>query len=876
DNLIEKLTPSNIDAERAVIGSMLLDKEAVSKVLEMLFSESFYVPNHQVIFETIKELYVRNSPIDIVTVTDALQSKLILDDVGGYTYLLDLTESVPTTANVEQYAKIVEEKNIRRELIKASNEIIKEAYESSEDISLVLDKAEKNIFTIGQKRSTKDLIHIKDTLVSNFNNIAETYHDGSKIDVLRSGVSTGISSLDEVISGLNAPDLLIIAARPAMGKTAFCLNIATNVALKEKAPVAIFSLEMSRDQIAQRILSAEAGISSYHMKNGNISQDMWESLTDAVGRLYGMPIYIDDSGSLSPMEMRAKVRRLKAQHKKLGVVIVDYLQLMEGGGTDANRVQEISKVTRSLKRLAMEMQVPVIALSQLSRTVEQRQNKRPQLSDLRESGCLTGDTLILDPVTGERKPIVELVDKQDLKSFAIDDTLKLGVHNVSKVFYSGQKMVYEIKTRTGRKIKASANHPFLKISGWERLDALKIGDRIGLARNINIKPQTNTMSDDELILIAHLLGDGCILPSQPYHYTSADMNNINIVKDTAKRLFNIEARIEQQKNWFHAYLTSPYRLTHGKTHPITEWYKKLNIDRERSYNKIIPANVFKNDNEKISLFLRHLWATDGNISSIISKSNRKNSISIYYATSSEVMANQVQHLLLRLGIMSSLKPVKSSKGYRCMYHISVTGSQNQIKFLTEVGCYGMRGQNIENMVEELKEIKPNVNYDVIPKEAWKFIIEPAKYEAKIGWREVCEGLEMSYSGSTLFKNGISRERMSRIYKVIPQQKIKELSESDILWDEIISIAEIGIQDVYDATVPGPHNFVANDFIVHNSIEQDADIVMFIYRDEYYNHDSAKTKTAEIIIAKHRNGPTATVELYFDADLTKFSGLERFS
>lgn len=589
DNLIEKLTPSNIDAERAVIGSMLLDKEAVSKVLEILFTESFYVPSHQVIFESIKELYVRNSPIDLVTVTDSLQSKSLLDDIGGYTYLLDLTESVPTTANVEQYAKIVEDKNIRRELIKASNEIIKESYDSSDDLSTLLDKAEKAIFTIGQKRSTKDLIHIKDTLISNFNNIAETYHDGSKIDVLKSGVSTGISSLDEVINGLNAPDLIIIAARPAMGKTAFCLNIAANVALKEKAPVAIFSLEMDRNQIAQRILSAEAGISSYHMKNGNISEEMWDKLANAVSKLYGVPIYIDDSGSLSPMEMRAKVRRLKAQHKKLGVVIVDYLQLMEVSGNDANRVQELSKITRSLKRLAMEMQVPVIALSQLSRSVEQRQNKRPQLSDLRESGCVTGDTLIINSITGERKFIKDLVGQQ-LTTLALNSEQKLSNNEITKVFYSGKKTVFEIITRTGKKIKASANHPFLKIEGWKRLDELEIGDKVA---------------------------------------------TINIISD-------------------------------------------------------------------------------------------------------------------------------------------------------------------------------------------------------------------------------------------------KVSDTNILWDEILAINELGEEDVYDATVEGVHNFVANDFIVHNSIEQDADIVMFIYRDEYYNHDSAKTKTAEIIIAKHRNGPTATVELYFDADLTKFSGLERFS
>lgn len=874
---IERITPNNLDAEKAVIGAMLLDKEAIGKVLEFLAPSHFYLATHQIIFKSIHDLYVHNQPADVVTVSDSLKLQGFLEDIGGYKYLFELAESVPTTANVEKYAKIVEDKFIRREIIRVSSELNDLSYSSPDDIATLLDTAEKSIFAIGQKRFTKDLVKIGSMLITNYDTITASYpEDGAphRQISLQTGIKSGMGQLDEWTNGLNPSDLIVIAARPAMGKTAFCLNIAINIALDEKLPVAIFSLEMSKEQIAQRMLSAQSMISNYHLKTGNISKEQWVNLTNATVKLYDAPIYVDDSPNLSPIEIRSKIRRLKAEHKKLGAVIVDYLQLMETKGNEANRVQEISKITRALKQLAREMDVPVIALSQLSRTVEQRQNKRPQLSDLRESGCLTGDTLLLDPITGERKPIVELVGKTDLKTFAINEKLKIENYGISKVFYSGKKMVYEIKTRSGRKIKASANHPFMKLTGWERLDALKTGDKIAVARNISVNTEINNMTDDELILLAHLLGDGCILPAQPYHYTSADMNNINIVKETAKKLFNIESKVVKQKNWYHVYLTSPYKLARGKTHPITEWYKKLNLDRERSYNKVIPNDVFKNSNKKISLFLKHLWSTDGNISSINSET-RKTSASIYYATSSETLAEQVQHLLLRVGIMSSLKSVKSNKGYRNMYHVVITGSENQIKFLTEIGCYGERGENINKIIEDLEQIKSNLNYDVIPKEAWRFIIEPAKYEAKIGWREFCANLEMSYCGTTLFKHGISRERMSRIYKVLPQQKIKEFSESDILWDEILSINELGIEDVYDATVDKVHNFVANDFIVHNSIEQDADIVMFIYRDEYYNPDTDKKRTAEIIIAKHRNGPVGTVDLYFDATLTKFSGLEKF-
>ncbi|MFN8671641.1 MAG: replicative DNA helicase [Candidatus Sericytochromatia bacterium] len=585
---IERVTPNNLEAERAVIGSMLLDKEAIAKVLELLSVNCFYLASHQLIFKAVNDLYHHNQPADLVTVSDQLKLQGFLEDVGGYKYLFDLVESVPTTANVEKYAKIVEEKYIRRELIRVSNEITEMAYSSTMDISGLLDSAEKGIFAIGQKRFTKDLVPIGSMLVDSYNVVTSGYpEDGSPFRQinLKTGIKSGLTDMDTWTNGLNPSDLIIIAARPAMGKTAFCLNIALNIALKERLPVAIFSLEMSKEQLAQRMLSAHSNINNHALKTGNIEPSQWESLTKATADLYDAPIFVDDTSVLSPIEMRSKIRRLKAEHKKLGAVIVDYLQLMETKGNEANRVQEIAKITRSLKQLAREMDVPVLALSQLSRTVEQRQNKRPQLSDLRESGCVTGDTLVIDYETGIRTPIKELLGKK-ITTPAMNENLKISKHQVSNVFYSGKKMVYEIKTRSGKKIKASANHKFFKLNGWERLDKLKIGDKIATVSNL--------------------------------------------------------------------------------------------------YN------------------------------------------------------------------------------------------------------------------------------------------------------------------------------------------------SDLLWDEILDIKEIGIEDVYDATVDIVHNFVANDFIVHNSIEQDADIVMFIYRDEYYNPNSDKKKTAEIIIAKHRNGPVGTVNLYFDAALTKFSGLEGFN
>jgi len=394
---IERIPPNSQDAERAVIGSMLIDKEAVIKVLEILNSECFYIPNHQVIFKAVFDLFNLGHAVDLVTVSDHLRSKGILDNIGGYIYLIDLAESVPTTANVEYYAKIVEEKFIRRELIKLSGEITEMSYASADDISKVLDKSEQLIFSIGQKRFTKDLMHIKQLLIENFEVFNKDYPEEKTVDLVqkRTGISTGISDLDRILTGLNPSDLIILAARPSMGKTSFCLNIAANIAFKEKLPVAIFSLEMSKEQITQKIISSEAEISTIRLKTGDIDKDQWKKIAKTIGKLYDAPIYIDDATNLTPIEIRAKVRRLKAEHKRLGCVIIDYLQLMETKASEVNRVQEIAKITRALKSLAREMDVPVIALSQLSRTVEQRQNKRPQLSDLRESGSIEQDADIV-------------------------------------------------------------------------------------------------------------------------------------------------------------------------------------------------------------------------------------------------------------------------------------------------------------------------------------------------------------------------------------------------------------------------------------------------------------------------------------------------
>lgn len=381
-----RIPPQSVEAEQSVIGCMLLDKEAVPSIAEILKTEDFYRDDHKEIFDAIIDLFQRAEPIDLITIAEQLKLRGTLDKVGGLEYLTSIATSVPTTANAKHYARIVEEKALLRKLIKASSDIINMGYEASEEVSILLDKAEKNIFDIIQRRNTQGFSHIKDVLVETFDRLEELYNNKGFI----TGIATGFTDLDYKTAGLQNSDLVLIAARPAMGKTSFALNIAQYAAIHKNIPVAIFSLEMSKDQLVNRILCSEVMIDSHKMKIGKLDDTDWQKMARALGPLSEAPIYIDDTPGVSVMDIRAKCRRLKLE-KDLGLVVIDYIQLMQGRGRTESRQQEISEISRSLKILAKEINVPVIALSQLSRAPEARTDHRPMLSDLRESGAIEQD-----------------------------------------------------------------------------------------------------------------------------------------------------------------------------------------------------------------------------------------------------------------------------------------------------------------------------------------------------------------------------------------------------------------------------------------------------------------------------------------------------
>ncbi|OBR66648.1 replicative DNA helicase [Paenibacillus oryzae] len=408
-----RIPPQNTEAEQAVIGAILLQPEALITAMERVRSEDFYTTAHQRIYEAMIELGEDNQPVDLVTLTAHLQDAGLLEEIGGVGYLAKLANAVPTAANVDYYAQIVEEKSMLRRLIRTATNIVSDGYANSEDVSALLSDAEKKILEISNRRSSSGFISIRDVLMEVFEKVEFLYSNKGGT----TGIPSGFVDLDKMTAGFQRSDLIIVAARPSVGKTAFALNIAQNVGVRARETVAIFSLEMSAAQLVQRMICAEANVDATRMRTGTLEGDDWEKLTMAIGALSEAQIYIDDTPGITVADIRAKCRRLKKE-RGLGMILIDYLQLIQGRGkAGENRQQEVSEISRTLKQIARELEVPVIALSQLSRGVEQRQDKRPMMSDLRESGSIEQDADIVSFLyrddyydkESEKKNIIEII-----------------------------------------------------------------------------------------------------------------------------------------------------------------------------------------------------------------------------------------------------------------------------------------------------------------------------------------------------------------------------------------------------------------------------------------------------------------------------------
>jgi len=390
NNRFPNVPPHDETAEQAVLSSMFLDKEAVSIALEMLRGEDFYSPSNKILFEATQDIHTAHVPVDVVTVKNKLEEKGLFEQVGGISFIASISTAVGSSVNVKHYARIVKEKSLLRRLIRTAGDISQMSYEGKEEVDAIMEKAEKGIFDIMQNRHSEEFHHVREVTVTAFEKIEEIYRSKGKV----TGVPTGFADFDGKTAGLQPADLILLAARPSMGKTAFALNIAQNAAIRSGVPTAIFSLEMSKEQLVNRMLCSEAMMDAQKLRTGNLEDSDWPLLIQAMGPLSQAPIYIDDTPGISPMEIRSKCRKLKVE-KGLGLIVIDYLQLMSGNGRNDSRQQEISEISRSLKAIAREMEAPIIALSQLSRACEQRADHRPMLSDLRESGAIEQDADIV-------------------------------------------------------------------------------------------------------------------------------------------------------------------------------------------------------------------------------------------------------------------------------------------------------------------------------------------------------------------------------------------------------------------------------------------------------------------------------------------------
>ncbi|HEV8239741.1 MAG TPA: replicative DNA helicase [Thermoanaerobaculia bacterium] len=855
--------PHSEESERAVLAGILLEPEVLATVASRLVEGDFYFERHQRIYRAMIDLQGAATEVDLRTLQARLEQQGHIDAVGGLAYLAGLDVDLPDLGRIDSYVEIVKERSLRRRLIQACSDVTRSALDGGLEANEALGKAEQAILGLGEEAVARGFVSLGRVLDKTMEDIEE--RPGSTLI----GIPTGFTDLDRMTHGLNKGNLIIIAGRPGQGKTSLALNIAQYVAVHQNKPVGVFSLEMSEQELALRILCSEADVSFSRLRAGHLSQKQWQTIVQTVRRLSPAPLFIDDSPNPSILEVASKTRRLRAE-LGLELIILDYLQLMQAGGRYENRNLEIAAISRSLKQLAKELEIPVIALSQLSRQPERRSgDHRPQLADLRESGCLTGDTLVTLADSGARVAMRDLAGQTGFAIWAVDgDSWTLKPATVAKAFSTGVKPVFRLSTRLGRTIRATANHRFLTIEGWRRLDELTPGCRLAMPRRL-ASPSVQTMHDSELALLGHLIGDGCTLPRHVLQYTTREIDLAETVATLATDCFGdrVRPRINRERQWFQVYLPSAEHHTHGRRNAIAEWLEPLGgVWGRGSWEKRLPAAIFQQPAAAIAKFVRHLWATDGCV-----RPSGTGAPAIYYATSSAGLAHDLQALLLRLDLQARVERHPQRGKGRDQYHVRLSSRSQLLGFAERVGAVGRyKTDCLRQVVEQIEGTTENTNRDVVPREVWQLYVRPAMIAAGVTHRELHTAIGMAYSGMTTFRQNLGRQRALAVALATSCEALRRLAESDLYWDHVVSIEAEGEEEVFDLTVPGPHNFVADDIVVHNSIEQDADLVAFVYRDELYNPDDPSVRgLAELIVAKHRNGETGTVELVFLGETTTF-------
>ncbi len=1173
----DRTPPQDVAAEQSVLGAMLLSKDAVADVVEVIRQADFYRPAHQAIFGAVTDLFTKGEPADAITVAAALMENGELTRVGGPAYLHTLVASVPTAANASYYAGIVRDTAIRRRLVEAGTRIAQVAYAGEGEVDMMVDRAQAEVFDVTSLRTSEDylpLAEIMDGAVAEIEGIAS--RGGEMV-----GVPTGFIDLDRLTNGLHAGQLVIVAARPAIGKalaldtpiptpsgwstmadlqvgqhvlgpdgrptrivaatdvmtdrrchrvefsdgtgmvadadhqwqvhlpgspdpqirttaellagmsdrdhstlprlpqvaamrlpatdlpldpyalgvwlaatdrrtpvadpeilmwlegmnltpatlgqwaqeagmtpggfvppaylraaegqrrsllaglldvagdvdaagavvidtesrplaqglyellgtlgisgalasgpphgsratvrvTFTCdeavfrlhhkdsrhkelwatyaigpaqqrfltaitpvptvpvrcievdndshlylagrgmvpthnstlgLDIARSASVKHGLASVIFSLEMSRNEIVMRLLSAEAQVPLSNMRSGKMHDPEWRKIATRQGVLHEAPLFVDDSPNMTMTEIRAKCRRLKQRHD-LRLVIVDYMQLMTSGKKVESRQQEVSEFSRSLKLLAKELNVPVIAISQLNRGPETRNDKKPMLSDLRESGCLTAATRVLRADTGAEVTLGELVASgaRDVPVWSLDDSLRYRRSTLTHVFATGHREVFRITTASGRAVEATANHPLLTHDGWRPAGELTPGTRIGVPRHVPAPRDVACLNSDELIVMAHLVGSGSLLSHGPLTYRSGCPLNLETVAEAVVRRFGVLAGRAEEG----VLNLSP---AWGKTDVVREWCEGM-LPPGRGL--AVPEQVFAAPKDQVALFLRHLWATEGRISQ-----HPAGTVGVvYFRTTSRRLADDVARLLLRFGVTARVTTQGSPD--RPVYCTAITDPADQKVFLRRIGGTGALSRPALDLLRSLQARQPG---PAAP--------PPSPEEDRDGdlWQEVRRVLaeaELSDDERVAQRAAIALDErithpemddqivlpesparhLQRVATVLDSGDLELVATNDLLWDEVVDLEYIGTQDVYDATVLGGHNFIADGVAVHNSLEQDADMVVLIHREDAYDKDSSRIGEADLIVAKHRNGPTDTITVAFQGHYSRFVDMAR--
>jgi replicative DNA helicase len=866
----ERMLPQNIEAECGLLGSIIIDPEALALVADFLRAEDFYRDAHRSIYEVMLHLYNQRTSADFITICDILESRGKLEEVGGASYITSLINQVPTSGNVLFYARIVERTATLRNLIGAVGQIAAMVYEAEDDAAPIVERAEQLIFAISQHSlSLGTDASLAELLTSYMDRLDQlSQRRGSVV-----GVPTGFAELDRMTGGLRRSDLIVLAARPSIGKTSLALSLACQAALHFGQHIGIFSLEMSQEQLTERLMAMETGINLQRLSTGNIEDDEWDTIVAALGRLSAAQIRIDGTSVLSPVQMRSRARRWVVEYG-LDLIIVDYLQLMQPSDISSkrkleNRVQVVDEISRNLKLLARELNIPILVLAQLSRAVESRLSKVPQLSDLRE--CVIGDTRLVDATTGRWVSIRTV--REGMQILGVDSHQRIRPFAVEHVWSTGVKLTYLLTTRTGRQVQATANHPFLTPQGWKCLEQLQAGDLIATALRLPEHGAELEERTERCRLLGYLVGDGTYQRHREVGFISMDGATMQDACEIVSHNFaGVLARDKPCHNSQakQAVFTAVYANGYGKPYgnPLREWLRSLGVFGQRDNTKHVPAYVFEAGVVGAREFLAGYLATDGGVKQRRSGSH-KGMWEIQFDTVSHTLALDVQALLLRLGIVSSVQPGRyDPESTQPIYRVEVALTTENLRRCTQIPVRGKKGELLRQMEATLVRDHTNSGIFGLPKEVSAMVAGRSRRRVSVP-----RGM---WTGRTWHDQGkrVNREVCWKWALEMEDTELSDWASSDLLWEPIRNIVPAGEAEVFDITVPGCANFLANGIVAHNSggIEQNADIVMFIYRDEVYNPDTQRRGIADIIVAKHRNGPTGTFCLRFEPQTTHFRDL----